>query len=355
MPTAPVALWREIALVANLCLLPVRAAEPAFSLVPTLEITSVPAFGEAGHIRGRVAASTAGPHSVLVAGLLEGRGWLPKPAAVESDGSWEVELSAGEAGAQATLFRAWLIPEQAKPVFLTGSECVPLALTRTALARDEVVRANPGQKILSFSGYRWRVKDSDLRLGPGGNHFHRDQAWVDELGHLHLRLSQVDGKWQCAEVFSEDSFGEGRYEWEILSALKINERVVLGLFTWQDDCPHHEIDIEISHWGRATNQNNYQQVVQPHADPRNISRLYFSETSGSTRHLFDRTLRDVRFEAWDGSERMHVWTFSRTSAVPEVGAENVRINLWLVDGKPPSDGQPVEIVLSAFRFTKRPD
>ena len=32
------------------------------------------------------------------------------------------------------------------------------------------------------------------------------------------------------------------------------------------------------------------------------------------------------------------------------GGENPRINLWLNEGTPPSDGQPVEVVIEAFEF-----
>jgi len=323
--------------------------------VPRIEISAVPLFGQSGRVLGRIQGVVVGEHLVVVAGHLEGKGWLPRFASIGADGNWEADFPEKGAEARATLFRAWLVPAKSDPLFPAGSECVPGKLARDAVAQHEVRRPDPQQKFLSFSGRRWRVKSCDIRVGPGGNYFGREQAWVDDEGRLHLRISHDGERWQSAEIVSEDSFGEGRYEWEILSPLKMNERVVLGFFTWQDECPHHEIDVEISRWGRSTNRNNHQFVVQPHSDPRNISRSYFSETSASTRHIFERTIRDVRFEAWDGREQVHTWTFNRNGGVPAVGAENVRINLWLVDGQPPSDGLSVEIVVSAFRFTKRTD
>ena len=37
--------------------------------------------------------------------------------------------------------------------------------------------------------------------------------------------------------------------------------------------------------------------------------------------------------------------------VPPSSDERVRLNLWLFEGRAPTDGQPVEIVVDAFTFT----
>ena len=80
----------------------------------------------------------------------------------------------------------------------------------------EVAHAEPGvttNKSLSFSGYVWRVKASEKRVGPGANYFSDSgtNVWVDDAGRLHLRISNDDGKWRCGEVISETSFGFGTY------------------------------------------------------------------------------------------------------------------------------------------------
>jgi hypothetical protein len=41
----------------------------------------------------------------------------------------------------------------------------------------------------------------------------------------------------------------------------------------------------------------------------------------------------------------------RGSDVPKPGDERVRLNLCLIGGAAPSDGQPVEIVVESFVFT----
>jgi len=39
-----------------------------------------------------------------------------------------------------------------------------------------------------------------------------------------------------------------------------------------------------------------------------------------------------------------------TQDIPRPGDENARINLWLMHGLPPSDGQEVEVVIRKFEF-----
>ena len=39
-----------------------------------------------------------------------------------------------------------------------------------------------------------------------------------------------------------------------------------------------------------------------------------------------------------------------TNGVPPTGQENVRINLWLYRGHPPTNRNPVEIIVNRFEF-----
>ena len=67
---------------------------------------------------------------------------------------------------------------------------------------------------LSFSGYEWDIKNTTKRVGPGNNYFSSstDNVWVDTEGHLNLKISQQNNRWQCAEVISKQHFGYGLYE-----------------------------------------------------------------------------------------------------------------------------------------------
>src|SRR5437667_40636 len=75
-----------------------------------------------------------------------------------------------------------------------------------------VTRAPASQaRVIKFSGYDWTVKSSRDRVGPGPNYFSdgEENVRVDERGRLHLRLTQREGRFYCAEVVSRRSFGAG--------------------------------------------------------------------------------------------------------------------------------------------------
>src|ERR1043166_192268 len=83
---------------------------------------------------------------------------------------------------------------------------------------------NSGQKVsdsssinnatattIQFSGYTWNVKDG-ANLGPGPNNWSQNNVWVDASGFLHLKISKdpTTGKWNCAEVSTQQAFGYGK-------------------------------------------------------------------------------------------------------------------------------------------------
>src|SRR5439155_22955310 len=50
------------------------------------------------------------------------------------------------------------------------------------------------------------------------------------------------------------------------------------------------------------------------------------------------------------SNIISAWAFTIAPAVPQTGDENVRINLWLLNGIPPTDNHEVEFVIKSFEF-----
>ena len=36
--------------------------------------------------------------------------------------------------------------------------------------------------------------------------------------------------------------------------------------------------------------------------------------------------------------------------MPQTGDENIRLNLWLINGNPPTDNQEVEVIIKSFQF-----
>jgi hypothetical protein len=209
-------------------------------------------------------------------------------------------------------------------------------------------------RTISFSGIPWTVKESGGEAwGPGPNVFSSDPetVFVDAAGRLHLRITQKDGVFRCAEVIAQRSFGYGTYLFSLDSPIaNLDPSVVLGLFTWSDDEAeaHREIDIELSRWGGDT-ATNAQYAVQPYETPGHLHR--FSMLSGAfpTVHGFTWRPTSVAFLSAAGNVILQRPSYTG-GGVPRPGGESPRINLWLYEGKAPLLGQPVEVIVSRFQF-----
>ncbi len=100
---------------------------------------------------------------------------------------------------------------------------------------------------LSFSGYTWAVRSSG-RGGPGPNYWEPNNVLVDINGYLHLRLTQRDGKWYCAELHTQERLGFGRYEFWLTGRVdKLDRNVVLGLFNYPTSDVGRDGTHEIEH------------------------------------------------------------------------------------------------------------
>lgn len=221
----------------------------------------------------------------------------------------------------------------------------------------------PFTRQFSFSGYDWSVKDSrEQRTGPGNNYFSASSSnvWVAEDGRLHLKINHRDGRWYCAELVSQRSFGYGTYRVFLDSAAdNLNANVVLGLFTWNDDGPyaHRELDVELSRWSDADDTNNAQFVVQPWDQPGHRVRYRIQTEVTNSTHSFTWRSNRADFVSYVGSYALPPamntaiaqWSFS-TNGAPQAGGENFRINFWLCNTNGTTDGLDEEIVISRFVF-----
>lgn len=223
--------------------------------------------------------------------------------------------------------------------------------------------SNSDSRRLKFSGFEWIVKSSSSRVGPGPNYFadSNDNVTVDTQGRLHLRITQHDGRWYCAEVVSARSFGYGTYRFYLDSNIdNMDPQAVLGMFTW-NDAPaynHREIDIEVSRWGQVKNRN-CQFVVQPYTRRQNILRFQIPSALQSSTHSFVWKPGNVSFQSAKGYSATpqsglvieeHVFT----EGIPLAGGENARLNLWLFFGRSPDDHKDVEVVIREFEFVPLP-
>lgn len=220
-------------------------------------------------------------------------------------------------------------------------------------------------RTIRWSGYTWWVKTSKEPVGPGPNWFSDSarNAWVDQQGRLHLRITYQNGRWHCAEVVCAQSLGYGTYRFYVASPVSnMDPHVVLGLFTWSDDPAYanREIDIEFATWGDGASSLNAQYVVQPATEERS-HRFHMDRRIRTSVHSFTWLENSVSFLSVRGAKPnpasptdiIQEWKFASEN-IPQRGDENPRINLWLVRGKPPQNGREVEVVISRFEFVQAP-
>ncbi len=188
---------------------------------------------------------------------------------------------------------------------------------------------------------------------------------MDAAGQLHLKLSQADGVWSCAEVSLTDTnrLGFGVYQFEVIGAIDTLDRnVVLGLFNYPppDVGPDstNEIDVEIARWG-IPDYPNLNFTVWPTRDnllPQGTT-YEFSLAGTYTTHRFTWRSNGILFQSLNGHRSDNRNPIARWQFSPKQPARYVpqhplpvHLNLWLFDGHPPTDGREVEIVISKFSY-----
>lgn len=216
---------------------------------------------------------------------------------------------------------------------------------------------------IDFSGYEWYIKAADEVMGPGNNYFSnsKDNVWVDDDGNLHMKIINKEGKWICSEIVCAESLGYGKYVFNVDSRLdKLDKNVVFGMFTYdlQDkDGKNHnrEIDIEFSKWGKEDSENS-QFVIQPYEKKDNLYRFDTELTGSCTAHVIDWNENYIEFSSHHGfdykagKELEIARRKYEGNYVPDHKYENIRVNLYLFNGKSPSDNKEVEIVIKEFNF-----
>jgi hypothetical protein len=341
----------------------------SLNAAPSIEITNVPPYGSFSDLGGRVLNGDPSTQRMAVFIYLPFAGWWSKPycnpqlTVIQPNGSWTADITTGGSDELATKITALLVPATYAEPCVEGLAALPANVLAQALASATVEREDPSIRRINFSGYDWWVKSSSNSVGPGPNYFSdsTNNIWLDSQGRLHLRITNRSNQWQCAEIVTKRTFGNGSYRFELDSAAdNLNANVVLGLFTWSDDpaYTHREIDIECSRWGNTADANNAQYVIQPWDTSGHLTRYAVPSGLTNSTHLFIWETNRVTFQSLrggytptpDATNVISAWTFTNAAAVPQTGDENVRINLWLYNGYPPTDSNEVEVIIRSFQF-----
>ena len=331
-----------------------------------IEFTYVPAYGSFDDIEGQVNCVDSDEYKVAVYIFVSG--WWTKPTFANpltdilTDGSWVTDITTGGIDEQATKITAFLVSNNYSPPLMSGGASLPQTLFDIAIAHITAEREAVFRTI-EFSGYTWRVKSSSAPVGPGPNYFsdREEDIWVDEDGKLHLRIVFRDGNWHSTEVLTTEPLGYGTYTFVLGSPVDtLDKNVVLGLFTWDDTAPdfnYREIDIEFSRW-QEDQGDNAQYVVQPYDSSGNRYRFDMQLPGLYSTHSFDWQENQILFSSYQGDtppfepgDEIETWLYTGDD-IPPAGDGNARINLWLIGGEPPSNGEEVEVIVEAFEHSQ---
>ena len=160
---------------------------------------------------------------------------------------------------------------------------------------------------------------------------------------------------KAARVISNNVLGIGGNLFVLGSPVDaLDPNVVLGLFTWSDnDASYYnrEIDIEFSKFGNGSDVNNAQYTIQPFTLSQDFHRFQMPPGVPQSSHMLIWQPGITSFKSARGRNLSSVidhWTYGGPSY--PAGDQNVRMNLWLLNGQAPTNGQEVEVVVQAYSF-----
>ena len=116
----------------------------------------------------------------------------------------------------------------------------------------------------------------------------------------------------------------------------------------------HEIDIEFAKWGNATQTNTLNYTTYPNAvGGATYHQTFPLSLSGTyTTHRYTRSTSYVYFQSLYGHQTDNTNQFASATSTNIVSTlvMPVYMNLWLFQGRLPSDKKEVEIIIRDFKF-----
>src|SRR5271165_1075711 len=312
--------------------------------------TKVPPFAEGSPakldaIEGRATGVHPGEKIVLYA---KSGGWWVQPfgdhpyTPVAADSVWKGRTHPGFA------YAALLVQDGYRPN--PRIDALPekgRGVLAIAVVESDGVPSASGKSLL-FGGYEWMIRQ--IPASPAGtqNDYDPANAWADENGHLHLRISGRSGHWSSAEVHLTRSLGYGSYRFTVRDLAHLEPSAVFAMVTADPNVVSGEMDIEISKWGELTGRNG-QFVIQPYYVPANT--VQFQVPAGTATFLLRWSAGRATFQSFSGENantllREHVFT----SGVPSPATESVRMNLYVFGDTRNPLRQGTEVVVDSFEY-----
>ena len=258
-------------------------------------------------------------------------------------------------------------------------EILPLvSITMPFIVSTAYSACVPVSNPFTFSGRSWTVRSGSG--GPGPNNWMPGNVCLDELGRLHLKITNKNGTWYSAQVQTVDKLGFGVYQFKIIGRPDIfDQNVTLGMYNYGTEDCKQEIDIELGRLGTA-DIGHY--TVYPNVFQANCSNacgsskgvcsdcgteqffcakgFNYSLEGTYTTHRFTWSGTSVKFQSLNGhydddTNQFQSWLYqagsSESSIIPQTPLK-LNINYWLLGGKPPQNGKvPPEIIIKDFTYT----
>jgi len=250
-------------------------------------------------------------------------------------------------------------------LLLTGTFLI--ASCKNATTSEEFPEKGNSGRIISFSGYDWLVKSSSTTLSgtaaPGNNVYSdsTENVWIDKTGWLHLKITNRNNNWYCAEVTLTKPLGYKKYIFQVSGLIgQFHPNVVGGLFTYLDSTDNaEEIDIEFSKWGESNNSKMLNYAIQPSDISDNTQNFGIDLNVNESTHLFDWKPGEVAFASYSGyytsapADNMMViseWNYSAKDVPIDLNGK-IHINLWLFQREKidPNDHPEAELVIKSFQ------
>lgn len=234
----------------------------------------------------------------------------------------------------------------------------PLALAATVFAFG----AGADAATVIWKGHTWQLTSGGMAGVCQGD---PNNVTVDSDGYLHLRIANGAAGWTDSELFTTDLLGFGTYQWQVDGPIDAYDKnVVFGLFPYGPAAGigsdgTNEIDIEYSRWGKASGPNG--DWTDYPASGTAVGELSYSfslagATLSTSRFVWSSTtIADALLSGLqpvDGvTGLIKTWTYAPPDPTVNIPQQALPLgmNLWCFNS-PPSDGNPVEIVVRDFVF-----
>jgi hypothetical protein len=266
--------WKCAVIVSLLFLALVACSKKA----PTIEIEQIPIAIAGGPSRmdtisGRVRGNRRGQRLVLFARA--GVWWIQPYAAqpfttIGADGRWSTSTHLG------TEYAALLVDPNYQPNDIENAlPAVGNGVAAVATVEGRTSPAAAAEPLVSFSGYKWQVRDSETDRNGSVQLFKTANIRIDSSGFLHMMIVGAPPHWTCSEVMLTRSLGYGTYSFDVEDPSQLEPAAVLSLFTWTDADPdqhHREMDINLTRWGDPA-RKSAEFILQPYYLPQNVFRF----------------------------------------------------------------------------------